>query len=147
MVPHITGLVNPKQIDVLECDKWYSYGPVNLSPVKLFHDVPNCGYRFDFDGYKMFYATDTGHLDGIEAKEYDLYMIEANHTKADIEERAKAKIERGKFAYEIRAAENHLSEEQALDFIGMNAGPNSEYIFLHQHAGKDGPNDDKGVHK
>lgn len=146
MVPHIAGLVDPRRIDILECDRWYDYGQVKVSPVSLFHDVPNCGYRLDFNGCKVFYATDTGTLDGIEAKGYDLYMLEANHTRAGIEERAKAKMERGEYSYELRAAETHLSEEQALDFIGANAGPKSEYVFLHQHSEGDS-DDSKGLHQ
>ena len=79
MVPHIADIVDRKQIDVLHPGSWYDYGTVKLSPVELTHNVPNCGYRLDFGGFRVFYATDTGTLDGIEAKGYDLYMIEANH--------------------------------------------------------------------
>ena len=107
-----------------------------VKPVELVHDVPNCGYKlflFDKTGSKLFYATDTGTLDHIEAKDYDYYLIEANHTQAEIEARIAEKQSRGEFAYEVRAARNHLSQEQALDWLAQNAGPNSQYVFLHQH--------------
>lgn len=135
MVQHLIGIVGPKQIDVLSCDSWYDYGVFKVSPVNLYHNVPNCGYRLEFDGFRVFYATDTGTLYGIEAKGYDLYMIEANHGREEISERAKAKIDRGEFAYEVRAAENHLSREQAEDWIYQNIGQNGRYVFLHQHEG------------
>ena len=133
MVPHLIGIVEAKRIDVLSCDAWYDYGAFKISPVSLYHNVPNCGYRLDFGGHRVFYATDTGTLDGIEAKDYDLYMIEANHGREEIEARAMEKIARGEFSYEVRAAENHLSKEQAEDWIYQNIGANSEYVFLHQH--------------
>lgn len=85
------------------------------------------------DGTGVFYATDTGTLEGVEAKEYDWYMIEANHTRAELEERARAKLDAGQFAYEIRAARNHLSREQAEEWLYSQMEPNSQYVFLHQH--------------
>lgn len=81
----------------------------------------------------IFYATDTSTLDHIEAKNYDYYLIEANHTKAEIEARIAEKQAQGEFAYEVRAARNHLSQEQANEWLTRNAGPNSKYVFLHQH--------------
>ena len=101
--------------------------------VDLVHDVPNCGWHILTENERLFYATDTSTLDHIEAKDYDLYLIEANHTKAEIEARIADKRSRGEFAYEVRAARNHLSQEQALDWLARNAGPNSKYVFLHQH--------------
>lgn len=104
-----------------------------VHPEFIPHDVPNCAWHI-FDGKEhLLYATDTGTLDGIEAKHYNLYLIEANHTRAEIEERIAAKVEAGEFAYEYRAARNHLSQEQALDWLAENAGQYSRYVFLHQH--------------
>lgn len=108
-----------------------------VTPQLLVHDVPNCGWRITmFDGEKdqnLFYATDTATLDGVEALSYDLYLIEANHTREELEARAKAKLEAGQYAYEYRAAANHLSQEQALDWLYQQMGPHSKYVFLHQH--------------
>lgn len=104
-----------------------------IKPEPLVHDVQNCGYHITMNGERLFYATDTATLDGVEAKGYDLYLIEANHTREELEVRAKAKMEAGEFAYEYRAAANHLSQEQALDWLAKNMGPNSRYAFLHQH--------------
>lgn len=104
-----------------------------VGPVALVHDVPNCGWQIHHGRESLFYATDTGTLDGIEAKNYDYYLIEANHTRAEIEARIAEKQARGEFAYEYRAAQNHLSQEQAREWLAQNAGPNSRYEFLHQH--------------
>lgn len=103
----------------------------------LSHNVPNCGYHITIDGKKMFYATDTGTLDGIKAKDYDLYMIEANHRRSDLEARISKKQAAGEFSYEIGAIENHLSQEQAEEWIYQNIGPAGRYIFLHQHIEKE----------
>lgn len=62
-----------------------------------------------------------------------LEMKQLSNTRAEIEERIVEKQARGEFAYETRAAQNHLSQEQALDWLARNAGPNSMYVFLHQH--------------
>lgn len=111
-----------------------------VTPQLLVHDVPNCGWRITmFDGEKdqnLFYATDTATLDGVEALSYDLYLIEANHTREELEARAKAKLEAGQYAYEYRAAANHLSQEQALDWLYQQMGPHSRYVFLHAHQDK-----------
>lgn len=113
------------------------YAGFDVTPFPLFHDVSNCGWLISFDCGKetLFYATDTSTLDHIEAKHCDCYLIEANHTRAEIEARIADKQARGEFAYELRAAQNHLSREQALDWLARNAGPNSKYVFLHQHKG------------
>lgn len=113
---------------------WYSDLPIfSVRPFFLVHDVSNCGWSISSRNERLFYATDTGTLDHIEAKDYDLYLIEANHTRAEIEARIAEKQARGEFSYETRAAQNHLSQEQALEWLAHNAGPNSRYVFLHQH--------------
>lgn len=138
MVSHLLDAgVDKRCIDVLEPKTWHQYLFCVLMPEPLFHNVPNCGYHLMLGSEKLFYATDTGTLAGIEAKGYDLYLIESNHGEAEIAERIAAKQAAGEFAYEYRAAENHLSEEQALDWIYQNIGPNGRYAFLHQHQRKD----------
>lgn len=113
---------------------WYQYDYfVAVKPEHLTHNVPNCGYHITMNDERLFYATDTGTLDGIEAKGYDLYLIEANHTREELEERLAAKRAAGEFAYELAAAANHLSREQAENWIYQNIGPNGRYVFLHQH--------------
>ncbi len=125
--------VQKRNIDILWPDSRFDYGHFQIEPFMLHHDVFNYGLRIFMDGEKAIYITDTGYVDDIHAKRYDLYMIEANHTQAEIEARISEKQASGEFAYELRAEKNHLSEEQAVDWLAKNAGPNSKYIFLHQH--------------
>lgn len=134
MVKHLKDCgVKAEQIDVYEIGKKYKYQSFSITPIKLYHDVPNCGYRLFFGKIRVIYATDTSTLDGIQAKGYDYYFIEANHGKDEIKERIKQKQENGEYAYEIRAAQQHLSKEQADNFIYANITPKGKYIYLHGH--------------
>ena len=138
MVPHLVGAgVNKRFIDVFTPGFCFIYPKAfTLMPEKLTHNVPNCGYHIWMGNESLFYATDTGTLDGIEAKGYDLYMVEANHTQSDIEDRVLRKRMDDQYAYEYKAAENHLSREQAEDWLYQNMGPRSLYVFLHGHKEK-----------
>ena len=105
------------------------------------HDVPNCGYKLHFPGGKAIYATDTGNMNGITAKDYDLYLIESNYKEAEIRERIERKKALNQFAYEYRVIKTHLSEEQCNEFIFSNIGPLGVYVHLHTHLEDD--NDDR----
>lgn len=141
--PLLEAGVGKYGIDVYEQNKHFLYPDfAGIEAVPLAHDVQNCGYKIETKKYGaeigplpdlLFYATDCSALDGIDAKGYDLYLIEGNHQRSEIEARIAEKQARGEFAYEVRAARNHLSQEQALDWLARNAGPNSKYVFLHQH--------------
>lgn len=125
--------VNKNNIDILEFGTKYDYKLFKIVPIKLYHDVPQCGYRLFFEDFKVIYATDTKTLEGITAKNYDLYMIEGNYSEDEIQERIKKKIEEGTFVNEFRTIESHLSKEQATKFLVENMKENSEYIFMHEH--------------
>lgn len=140
MVPLLLNAkVCPSVIDAYNCENGNGYyynldGGMELQPIFLPHNVPNCGYKIEFKNEeKLFYATDVSTLEGIIATEFDYYLIEANHSEQEIQERIQKKLDAGEFAYEFQAAKNHLSQEQALDWLSKNAGPNSKYVFLHQH--------------
>lgn len=146
MVPHLldTG-VDKRCIYPLKTGKTFSFcnGTLDIIPDEIPHDVRNCCYSIHFwnplklFAEKIFYATDTSTLDHIEAKNYDYYLIEANHTRAEIEARIAEKQARGEFVYEVRAAQNHLSQEQALEWLARNISRerwnSTEIVFLHQH--------------
>lgn len=125
--------VNRRNIDVLEIGKRYDYKIFKVTPIKLYHDVPQCGYRVLFDNYKVIYATDTRTLEGITARNYDLYLIEGNYDEDEIQERIKIKQQKAIYAYEFRAKDTHLSRQQATNFLLENMGENSEYVFMHEH--------------
>lgn len=138
MRDELMSLIPVHQIDVYKIGKKYSYGSWAVSPVQLYHDVPQCGYRVYQGDEKAFFATDTAHLNGITAKNYDLYLIEANYGEEEIKVREAAKRERGEFAYEASVPNRHLSQEQASAFVLANAGEHSKVVFLHQHTDKEG---------
>ena len=136
VAPLLDAGVDVRVIDVYEpgCTYIYLDEIGRIRPERLPHNVPNCGYRLSLPGDEMlFYATDTASLDGIQAHDYDLYMIEANHTKEGIQAAIQAKHDAGEYSYEWAAAHNHLSREQAEAWLAENAGMNSRYVFLHQH--------------
>ena len=141
--------IKERMIDVLYPNTIYDYGQFTVIPFKLPHNVPNCGWKIfarkrtnsssgstGFGWEKLFYATDACCLDGIEAKDYDLYMIECNHREDEIRARIEAKTAAGEFSYEMAAARNHLSWEQAMSWLQEN-GPNSKFIPMHQHVDKE----------
>lgn len=133
----LTDLINAgipaKNIDLLQCGKFYDYGAFQVIPVQLIHNVTNCGYKLFFAGGKAFYATDTNNLNGISAKGYDLYLVECNYEDQEIHERIKEKEINGEFAYEKSVIYNHLSKQKCDAWIYSNADELSEYVYLHQH--------------
>lgn len=130
--------VDKANIDVLDFNVMYGYGMCNIIPVRLYHNVPNCGYKIHFPAGKVFYATDTNSLQGIQARHYDLYLVEANHREDEIAEKIRVKKEACEFSYEMQVVKNHLSKEKCDDFIYRNIGPGGMYVYLHGHVDKEG---------
>lgn len=130
--------IRPQQIDVYEPHKEYRYGDLLLETVTLTHNVPNIGYKlyFERDKQSLIYATDTNNLNGISAKNFDYYLIEANYTVDDIHDRIKKKEMEGAYAYEYAVTHNHLSAEKANDWLAENAGANSMIYYMHEHREK-----------
>lgn len=135
MVPHLLDAgVDDRVIVPQRPGETWNYPKIGFAFAESIpHDVPNCCWHIFIKDGPVFYATDCSTLDTITAKDYPLYMLEANHTQVEIEARIEDKLARGEFAYEVRAARNHLSQEQALEWLAQNAGSNSKYVFLHQH--------------
>jgi L-ascorbate metabolism protein UlaG (beta-lactamase superfamily) len=129
LVEFLEGIRN---VDILEAGKVYDYGQFKVSPIHLYHDVKNFGYRIFKNDTKIIHATDTSHLEGITAKDYDLYAIEANYNEDTIFESIERKKAKGEFAYQEGAINSHLSEQQARDFIFKNRGVNSKVLRLHE---------------
>lgn len=124
--------VHIQNIDVYTLDKQvnYPYFCV-LTPIKLFHDVQQCGYKILMNNKKLIYATDTNKIDHIEAKNYDVYLIEANYLN---EEELKGRAENNE--YFNRVLNTHLSMEQANEWLLKQMGDNSIYEYMHQHKEK-----------
>jgi len=123
-------------IDIVEHGKMYGYGLLNLIPCQMVHDVPCFGFKMHFPAGKVFYATDTNSLNGIAAKGYDLYLVEANYEDDVIQQKISEKKAAGEFIYERRVLRNHLSKAKCDDWLYKNIGPRSEYVYLHCHEDK-----------
>ena len=120
--------VNKKNVDVLEIGKIYDYRDFKVVPIKLYHDVSNCGYKLRLGVNKLIYATDTNKIEHIEAKNYDYYFIEGNYEdEEELHSRAVNDF------YEDRVKNTHLSKVQATEWLMKNMGENSKYIFMHEH--------------
>ena len=120
--------VNAKNIDIVKYGKKYNYGQLKISPIKLYHDVPNMGLRVYINEKKLFFATDTKTLEGITAKDYDIYLVEGNY---EDEEELKKRAENN-YYYE-RVKRTHLSRVEATEWLLENMGQNSRYEFIHKH--------------
>lgn len=125
-------LTDIRNVDIYEPGKIYDYGKFKISPVILYHDVLNFGYRIFIDGKKIFHATDTAHLKGITAKNYDIYSLECNYDEDTVWEHIEEKEKKGEFAHQRGAINSHLSIQQAQDFILNNADSGYEFLQLHQ---------------
>lgn len=122
-----------KNIDVLQVGKIYDYGAFKVSPIKLYHDVPNFGWRiFLPNGQKIFHATDTLHLEGISAKGYDLYAIEHNYCEEYIQQAIEEARANGEYTHAYGNINTHLSIQQARAFIQANRKESSEVLELHK---------------
>ena len=122
-----------ENIDVLDFGIIYNYGICNIIQFPLVHNVPNCGYKLHFPIGKVIYATDTNNLNGITARDYDLYLIEANYEDEKINEKIREKKANGEYAYECEVLRNHLSKAKCDDFIYRNIGPRGKYVYMHCH--------------
>ncbi len=125
--------VSKANIDVVEFNTLYNYGACNVIPFPLVHDVPNCGWKIHFPIGKVIYATDTNNLNGVTARNYDLYLIEANYIDEEIQEKIREKETNGEFVYERRVLRTHLSKAKCDNFIYSNIGPRGQYVYMHTH--------------
>lgn len=123
--------VDKRNIDVYSIGKKYNYDLFQIVPIRLYHDVPQCGYRLFMNGEKLIYATDTYTLDGIKAVGYDYYLIEGNYQD---EEELKSRAVND--YYESRVKKTHLSKEYATNWLLENMGLNSVYCWMHEHREK-----------
>ena len=129
MLPYLEGMTN---VDVYKFGQWYDYGYFKIAIGKCYHDVENCFYRIEKNGYRIFHATDTKTLEGVTARGYDLYCIEANYSEPIALQMIEQAREKGEFTHIIGSINSHLSEEQCNDFYYKNKSENSKLIRLHE---------------
>lgn len=104
-----------------------------IESFNLTHNVPNNGFKikitdmFD-DVTRCIYATDTQHMKGITAKNYDYFFIEGNYDEEKIEQLVlgNAPWENG-----TDSKNRHLSTNQMKNFFIKNKHKKSKLIQLH----------------
>lgn len=126
--------VSKKNIYVLKLDKQYDLGKYIIKLVPAIHDVPNCGYKIIIkkNNYKIFHITDTSDVSHIEAKNFNLFCIEANYNQAILEEHIRNCEDENEMFYLQRIPNTHLSFEMANSFLIENMGNQSEYCYIHK---------------
>lgn len=130
---HLKSSMPPHtNIDIYEYNRTYVYNFAAITPIELKHDVPNFGYKIHSYNTKLFHATDTSTLEGIEAKDYDLYAIEHNYDEESTIKKLYEDDENGLYNHQSRSIFTHLSEQQAKDWLYKNKGENSEVLRLHE---------------
>lgn len=121
------------KIDVYETGKLFCYSNAKVECFGLKHSAANCGYKLYIGGKKLLYATDTNEIN-TQARNFDLYLIEANYEAHEIQKRIEQKTIAGEdFIYEYNVLKDHLSLDAAMGFLAENAGAKSEYVLMHQH--------------
>ncbi len=109
----------------------------NIRLQMLAHDVTNWCLKIiikdPFEEYKIFHATDTGNLNGIVAKDFNVYSIETNYDEKKIEILIRENLKRTGFSRYTRTLKTHLSKQQAIHFLNKNKGDKFErFVRLHQ---------------
>lgn len=128
--------VNKKNIYVLKSGKKYDLGLVKVKLEELYHDTTNYALKWEYKGFKGIYAVDTNKIDHIQAKKYDLYLIESNYNEELLGKHIKECIENNdsedKLYYLQRVSKTHLSDKKCNDFLIENMGNNSIYEKIHK---------------
>lgn len=130
--PWLSG-IPARNVDVCGLGMWYDYGGVRIRSFPLYHDVENVGWRIEYAGKQVIYATDTGRIDHIAAPGCDYYFVEANYGEDEIRARIAAKEAVGAYVHEYRTMQTHLSREQADAWVLSNAKETSVIEYLHGH--------------
>lgn len=126
-----TNKVNMKNIIYIPNSSWYDLGILKVKLELLEHDVENYALHFEIKSKKGIYIVDTASVENINAKGYDLYLIEANYQEEILEEHLKNCEDKDKIYLE-RVKYTHLSYEMANDFLIRNMEKNSEYSYIHK---------------
>lgn len=128
--------VNKKNIYVLKSGKKYDLGLLKVKLEEMYHDTPNYALKWEIGGKKGIYVVDTEKIDHIQAKNYDLYLIESNYVTELLDKHIQECIENNddenKLYYLNRAKKTHLSSEMCTDFLLNNMGDNSVYERIHK---------------
>lgn len=122
---------NYTKIFIPDIGKKYDLGGVIIKVERLYHDTPNYALKWEYDGKKGIYVVDTKRVDHINAKNYDLYLIESNYKTNILQRHIDECDDKNILQYLYRVPETHLSFENANDFLLNNMGKNSKYEYIH----------------
>lgn len=127
--------VSKKNIITFDFGKWYNIGIINAKLEPLFHDTPNSALKIQKGDKKAIYIVDTNSVEHIVAKDYNLYMIEANYTdEEELENRIKKDYDNGlSYSHYERVQKTHLSQQKAYNWLQKNMNQESSFVFLHEH--------------
>lgn len=128
----VSCCINKKNIYLLDKCKWYNLGALKVKLEELTHDTPNYALKCEYKGKKLIYIVDTSNVDNIEAKGYDLYLIENNYREDILEKHIQECEDKNKLYYLDRVPRTHLSSEQANSFLIENMQDNSRYEYVHK---------------
>lgn len=124
--------VQMKNIYVLKPCIWYNLGLLKVRLEILYHDVENYALKWEYKGKKSIYIVDTNSVEHIQAKNYDLYLIESNYKEELLEKHIRECEDENVLYYLNRVTRTHLSYEKANSFLIENMGENSEYDYIHK---------------
>lgn len=128
--------VNKKNIFILKPNKWFDLGLCKVKLEPLEHDTPNFALKCEYKGMKCIYIVDTASVDNIEAKNYDLFLIENNFQEELLEKHIQECMENNdnedKLFYLNRVKSTHLSSSKCNDFLINNMGSDSNYEYIHK---------------
>lgn len=129
MIKHC-GKIKEENIGLFKSNKFFSFGSMDILPIKIHHDANEpVGFIFYLGNKKLTILTDTGIVDekmAYEIKGSDVYYLEANH---DLEA-----LKRGPYPYplKLRVMSNmgHLSNDQSAEVLADALEGKEERVFL-----------------
>ena len=121
-----------RNIFILKPNTWFDLGTVKVRLEELEHDTPNYCLKAEIKGKKLIYIVDTANVDNIKAKDYDLFLIEANYNELTLKEHINMCENPDELYYLYRVPTTHLSYQDANSFLIENMNKNSIYEYIHK---------------
>ena len=118
-------------IETINGSRWFDLGIISIKLEPLEHDVENYCLHFDIYGKKGIYIVDTNNVDNINAKNYDLFLVENNYQESVLKRHIQECVDEGQLRYLNRVPHTHLSKSQCDDFLIKNMGKNSIFNYIH----------------
>lgn len=124
--------IRTNKIIILPEGKWFDMGTIKVKLEPLIHDVDNHCLKCEINKKKMIYIVDTANVDNIQAKGYDLFLIENNYREDILKKHIEECEDENKLYYLNRVSRTHLSDEQCNSFLIENMKDNGVYEYIHQ---------------